>query len=220
MNSRGITRSIDLTTEQSVVLKNTYLLLGMTIAFSAVMAWFGMQYNAQPNLILFLVVVYGSLFAVHATATSGLGILFSFIFTGSLGYFLAPMLNAIAVLPKGGMIIAMALGTTATITLALSLYVITTRKDFSFMGGVLFVGILVAFLSSLIAMFFSLPMLSIIASGIFALVSSGMILYKTSEIIHGGERNYILAATGLFVSIYNLFVSLLHILSMFGGSRD
>ena len=220
MNSRGITTSVVLSDQQSTVLKNTYLLLSLTIAFSALMAYVGVMIGAQPNFLLFLVAVYGSLFAVHSTANSGLGILFSFVFTGSLGYFSAPMLSMILTLSNGGAIISMALGTTALITFALSMYVLITRKDFSFMGGVLFVGVLVAFITSLVAMLGGFPMLSVVSSGLFALVSSGMILFHTSNIIHGGERNYILAATSLFVAIYNLFISLLHILSLFGGSRD
>ena len=120
---------------------------------------------------------------------------------------------------NGSQTVMTALGGTGVIFLALSGYALTSRKDFSFMGGFLMVGILVAFLGGIGAMIFSLPMLSLAVSGMFVLLMSGLILYQTSEIIHGGETNYIMATVTLYVSIYNLFLSLLHLLTAFGGDE-
>jgi modulator of FtsH protease len=129
-----------------------------------------------------------------------------------MGYTLGPILNAYLALPNGTQVVMMAMGGTAAIFLALSAYVMTTRKDFSFMGGFLVVGILVAFLAGLGAIFFEMPGLSLAVSAMFVLLMSGLILYETSNIIHGGETNYIMATVTLFVAIFNLFTSLLHLL--------
>ena len=144
-----------------------------------------------------------------------LGVVFAI--TGLLGFALGPLLSMYLSLPNGPQIVATALGGTGVIFLGLSGYALVSRKDFSFMGGMLFAGILVAFLLGLGAAIFNVPALSLAVSAMFILLMSGLILYQTSEIIHGGETNYIMATITLFISIYNLFLSLLHILGIFGG---
>jgi modulator of FtsH protease len=195
------------------VVRNTYMLLSMTLAFSALTAGLSMALNLpHPGIIITLVGYFGLLFLTTKFRDSGLGLLFVFGLTGFMGYTLGPILNAYLALPNGSQVVMMAMGGTAAIFLGLSAYVMTTRKDFSFMGGFLMVGILVAFLAGLGAIFFEMPGLSLAVSAMFVLLMSGLILYETSNIIHGGETNYIMATVTLFVSIFNLFTSLLHLL--------
>jgi modulator of FtsH protease len=195
------------------VVRNTYMLLSMTLAFSALTAGLSMAMNLpHPGLIITLVGYFGLLFLTTKFRDSGLGLLFVFGLTGFMGYTLGPILNAYLALPNGSQVVMMAMGGTAAIFLGLSAYVMTTRKDFSFMGGFLMVGILVAFLAGLGAIFFEMPGLSLAVSAMFVLLMSGLILYETSNIIHGGETNYIMATVTLFVAIFNLFTSLLHLL--------
>jgi modulator of FtsH protease len=197
----------------SKVVRNTYMLLSMTLAFAALTAGVSMSLNLpHPGLIITLVGYFGLLFLTTKFRDSGLGLLFVFGLTGFMGYTLGPILNAYLALPNGSQVVMMAMGGTAAIFLGLSAYVMTTRKDFSFMGGFLMVGILVAFLAGLGAIFFEMPALSLAVSAMFVLLMSGLILYETSNIIHGGETNYIMATVTLFVSIFNLFTSLLHLL--------
>ena len=207
----GRSQSAALSTNK--VVKNTYLLLSMTLAFAALTAGLSMAMNLpHPGLIITLVGYFGLLFLTTKFRDSGLGLLFVFGLTGFMGYTLGPILNAYLALPNGSQVVMMAMGGTAAIFLGLSAYVMTTRKDFSFMGGFLMVGILVAFLAGLGAIFFEMPGLSLAVSAMFVLLMSGLILYETSNIIHGGETNYIMATVTLFVSIFNLFTSLLHLL--------
>lgn len=195
------------------VVRNTYMLLAMTLAFSAVTAGLSMAMNLpHPGLIITLVGYFGLLFLTTKFRNSGLGLAFVFALTGFMGYTLGPILNAYLSLPNGGQVVMMAMGGTAAIFLALSAYVMTTRKDFSFMGGFLMVGILVAFLAGLGAIFFEMPALSLGVSAMFVLLMAGLILYETSNIIRGGETNYIMATVTLYVAIFNLFTSLLHLL--------
>ena len=195
------------------VIRNTYLLLAMTLAFSALTAAAAMAMNLpHPGLILTLVGYFGLLFLTTKFRDSTLGLGFVFALTGFMGYTLGPIINAYLSLPNGGQVVMMAMGGTAAIFLSLSAYVMTTRKDFSFMGGFLMVGILVAFLAGLGAIFFEMPGLSLAVSAMFVLLMSGLILYETSNIINGGETNYIMATVTLFVAIFNLFTSLLHLL--------
>jgi modulator of FtsH protease len=195
------------------VVRNTYMLLSMTLAFSALTAGLSMAMNLpHPGLIITLVGYFGLLFLTTKFRDSGLGLLFVFGLTGFMGYTLGPILNAYLSLPNGSQVVMMAMGGTAAIFLGLSAYVMTTRKDFSFMGGFLMVGILVAFLAGLGAIFFEMPGLSLAVSAMFVLLMSGLILYETSNIINGGETNYIMATVTLFVAIFNLFTSLLHLL--------
>jgi modulator of FtsH protease len=200
------------------VIRNTYLLLSMTLAFSAVTAAASVALKLpHPGIILTLVGFFGLLFAVHKLKDSGWGILAVFAMTGFMGYTLGPVISRYLGLPNGGEIVMQAMGATAAIFVGLSAYAVTTKKDFSFMGGFLMVGILLAFLAGLAAIFFEIPALSLTVSAAFVLLMSGLILYETSNIIHGGETNYVLATVTLFVSIFNLFTSLLHLLGFMGG---
>jgi len=195
------------------VIRNTYTLLSMTLLFAAVTAGASMALNLpHPGLIITLVGYFGLLFATTKLRNSSWGILAVFGLTGFMGYTLGPILNAYLALPNGGQTVMTAFVLTGAIFLGLSGYALTTRKDFSFMGGFLAVGILVAFLAGLGAVFFSIPALSLTVSAAFVLLMSGLILYETSNIIHGGETNYIMATVTLFVSLFNLFTSLLHLL--------
>lgn len=195
------------------VIRNTYTLLSMTLLFSAVTAGVSMALKLpHPGILITLVGYFGLLFLTTKLRNSAGGIVSIFALTGFMGYTLGPILSAYLAMPNGHAVVMQAMGGTAAIFLGLSGYALTTRKDFSFMGGFLMVGILVAFLAGLGAIFFSIPALSLAVSAMFVLLMSGLILYQTSEIIHGGETNYIMATVSLFVSIFNLFTSLLHLL--------
>lgn len=203
------------------VLRNTYMLLGLTLAFSALTAFLSASMNLpHPGFIITLVGFYGLLFLVHKTANSAMGLLSVFALTGFMGYTLGPILGMISAIgPAGDQIIMTALGGTALIFFALSAYVLTTKKDMSFLGGMmmaLFVVLIVAFIANI---FLSMPALQLTLSALFILFSAGAILMQTSAIIHGGERNYVLATVTLYVSIYNIFVSLIQILMAFGGDE-
>jgi modulator of FtsH protease len=200
------------------VIRNTYMLLSMTLIFSALTAGASMALNLpHPGLVLTLGGYFGLLYLTSKFRDSSLGLAFVFALTGFMGYTLGPMLNAYLSLPNGGQIVMTALGGTGVIFLGLSGYALTSRKDFSFMGGFLMVGILVAFFAGLAALFFEMPGLSLAVSAMFVLLMAGLILYQTSEIIHGGESNYIMATVTLYVSIFNLFTSLLHLLGALRG---
>ena len=174
-----------------------------------------------PSAIITLVGYFGLLFLTSKFSNSSLGILFVFALTGFMGLTLGPIVNMyITSLSNGGEIVMTALGGTGIIFLGLSGYVLTSRKDFSFIGGFLMVGILVGFMASLGAVFFEIPALSLAVSAMFVLLMSGLILFQTSQIIHGGETNYIMATVTLYISIYNLFLSLLHLLGALGGGDD
>jgi modulator of FtsH protease len=197
------------------VVRNTYMLLSLTLAFSALTAGLSMALGLpHPGLIITLVGYFGLLFLTTKFRDSGLGVLFVFALTGFMGFTLGPIISKYLSLPNGHMIVMQAMGGTAAIFLGLSAYALTTRKDFSFMGGFLMVGILVAFLAGLGAVFFEMPGLSLAVSAMFVLLMSGLILYETSNIIHGGETNYVMATVTLYVTIYNLFTSLLHLLGV------
>ena len=218
MQQISATRSESQILATNKVLRNTYTLLSMTLLFSAATAGIAMVMNLPPfNPILTLVGYFGLLFATTKFRNSSLGLLFVFMLTGFMGLTLGPILNFYLATANGSQLVMTALGGTGVIFLALSGYALTSRKDFSFMGGFLMVGILVAFLGGIAAMIFSMPLMSLAVSGMFVLLMSGMILYQTSEIIHGGETNYIMATVTLYISIYNLFLSLLHLLTAFGG---
>ena len=195
------------------VIRNTYLLLAMTLAFSALTAAASMTMKLpHPGLVITLAGYFGLLFLTTKFRDSALGLAFVFALTGFMGYTLGPILNAYLGMPNGPQLVMTALGATGAVFLGLSGYALTSRKDFSFTGGFLMVGILVAFLAGLGAIFFDMPGLSLAVSAMFVLLMSGLILYETSNIIHGGETNYIMATVTLYVSIFNLFTSLLHLL--------
>lgn len=207
-------------TQANKVLRNTYSLLAMTLAFSAVVAGVSMSLNLpHPGIILTLVGYFGAWFFTTKFRDSALGLVGVFALTGFMGYTLGPILNRYLALPGGGEIVMMAMAGTATIFFALSAYALVKKTNFSFMGSFLIVGVLVAFLAGLGAIFFEMPALSLAVSAMFVLLMSGMILYQTSEIVHGGETNYIMATVGLFVSIFNLFTSLLHILGFMNSDE-
>ena len=200
------------------VLRNTYALLSLTLLFSAGVASAGVAFGwSSPGLVVTLVGYFGLLFAIHKLQNSGWAIPTVFALTGFMGYTLGPVLAATLALPGGAQTIVTALGATGATFLALSAYVLTTRKDFSFMGGFLFAGMVVALVLALGAVFLNLPALGLAVSGLVALLSVGLILFETSRIVNGGETNYVLATVGLFVSVFNLFVSLLSLLGV-GGS--
>lgn len=203
------------------LIRNTYILLSMTLLFSAAMAGVSMALNVpHPGLLITLVGYFGLLFLTNYLRNSVWGLVSVFALTGFMGITLGPILSAyISGFANGAQLVMMALGGTGVIFVGLSAYALTTRKDFSFMGGFLMVGILVAFLAGLGAAVFQLPGLSLGVSAMFVLLMSGLILYETSQIIHGGETNYIMATVTLYVSIYNLFLSLLHLLAAFSGER-
>ncbi len=201
------------------VLRNTYILLSMTLLFSAGVAAVSATMNwPELRVVPTLLGFFGLLFLTRALRNSVWGIVSVFALTGFLGFTLGPIISYfVTIVPNGHQIVMTAFGGTGLIFLGLSAYALTTRKNFAFLGGMLFAGIWTAFLLSLVTIVFKLPLLAIAVSGMFIILMSGLILYKTSAIVHGGETNYIMATVTLFVSIYNLFVSLLHILAIFGG---
>lgn len=200
------------------VLRNTYTLLSMTLLFSALTAGISLAFNLpHPGILLTLGGYFGLLFLTTKFREQSLGLLFVFALTGFMGYTLGPIINNYLSLANGGQVVMMAMGGTGVIFLGLSGYALTTRKDFSFMGSFLMVGILLAFVAGLVAVFFEISSLSLAVSSMFVLLMAGLILYETSNIIHGGEKNYVMATVTLYVSIFNLFTSLLHLIGFMGG---
>lgn len=201
------------------VLRNTYALLSLTLLFSAAVAAASAALALpHPGLLLTLAGFFGLLFLTAKLRDSGWGVLSVFGLTGFMGYTLGPILGQHLALPNGSQVVAMAMGGTAAIFAALSAYALVTRKDFSFMGGFLLAGIVVAFLASLGALFVDVPALSLTISAAFVLLMGGLILFETSRIVHGGETNYVMATVSLYVSLYNLFVSLLSLFGFGSGS--
>ena len=201
------------------LIRNTYLLLSMTLLFSAATAAISIAVN-MPFLgpLVTLGGYFGLLFLTTHLRNSAWGILSIFALTGFMGLTLGPMINVyLHTFSNGGQLVMTALGGTGAIFIGLSAYALTTRKDFSFLGGYLMVGILTAFLAGIGALIFGIPALSLAVSAVFIMLMSGLILYQTSEMVHGGETNYIMATITLYVAIYNLFTSLLNILGAFAG---
>ncbi len=195
------------------VLKNTYALLSLTLLWSAGVAATGVALQLPaPGLIITLAGFFGLLFGIHKMQNSVWALPLVFALTGFMGYTLGPLLTNTLALPGGAQTIVTALAATGATFVALSAYVLTTRRDFSFMGGFLFAGMVVALMLALGAMFFQMPALAL-------LLSVGLILFETSRIVNGGETNYVLATVGLYVSVFNLFTSLLSLLGM-GGSDE
>ncbi|MDZ7753828.1 MAG: Bax inhibitor-1/YccA family protein [Gammaproteobacteria bacterium] len=219
-NEFAIARGQESALSTNKVLRQTYMLLSMTLLFSGLTAGVSMAINPPIGVSMIASLVSLGLlwFVVPRTANSAAGIWVVFLVTGLLGFGLGPILNHYAALPNGGQLVMTALGGTGVVFLGLSGYALTTRKDFSFMAGFIFTGVLVAFIAGIAAMIFNIPALSLGVSAMFIMLMSGYILYQTSEIIHGGETNYILATIGLYVAIYNIFTSLLHLLGAFGGN--
>ncbi len=209
------------TAETSKVLRNTYMLLSMTLAFSTLTAAVSMAVGISSGmgLIMSLSALVMIWFVLPRTANSSTGIWVVFAFTGLIGASLGPVLNRYLSLSNGGEIIMQALGGTALIFAGLSAYVLTTRKNFSFMGGFVAIGCMLLLVVSLFLVGASLfgyyfSTLNLVLSAGVILLMSCLILYQTSEIIHNGETNYLIATTNLYLSIVNLFTSLLHILGV------
>jgi modulator of FtsH protease len=202
------------------VLRNTYTLLSMTLLFSALTAGIAIVTNAPPLGFLVTIVGYLGLFFLTAKlSNSGWGLVAVFALTGFLGYTLGPILSFYLSMPNGSQIVMTAMGGTGAIFLGLSAYALVSRKDFTFMGGFLMVGMLLAILAVIANIFLQIPALSLMLSAVIILIMSGYILYQTSEIIHGGETNYIMATVSLYISIYNIFVNLLALLGIFGSNE-
>ncbi|GAB1266293.1 Bax inhibitor-1/YccA family protein [Aurantivibrio infirmus] len=200
--------------EISKVLRNTYILLSATFAFSALTAWISAVIGAPFMGLWMLLPYFICLWMVEKTKNSVMGIFWVFALTGWLGFTIGPVLSLVAA-SAGMQPILMALGGTAVIFFGLSGYVLVSRKDLSFMGGFLMTGLLVAFVAGIANVFFQVQGLSLAVSSMFLLLSSGVIAWYTSKIIHGGETNYITATVMLFVALYNVFTSLLHLILSF-----
>jgi modulator of FtsH protease len=213
-----ITNAPAATLATNKLIRNTYMLLSMTLLFSAATAVFALVTRA-PLLPWWMVLLgyWGLMFLTQSLRNRATGLLAIFALTGFMGYTLGPIIGFYLKLPNGPQIVGTAMGGTGVIFMGLSAYALSSRKNFSFMGGFLMVGILVAFLAGIGAILFQIPALSLAVSAMFILLMSGFILYQTSAMIHGGEDNYIMATIGLYISIYNLFTSLLHILGVLGS---
>lgn len=213
-----IAQSRDAAATNSLI-RNTYTLLAMTLLFSAATAAFAMALDLRgPGLLLTLVGYFGLLFAVHKLRNSAWGILAVFALTGFMGFTLGPIVGMyLKMFSNGHQLVMTALGGSGAIFLGLSTYALTSKRDFSFMGGFLFAGIMVAFLAGLAAVFLQIPALSLAVSAMFVLLMSAAILHQTSALVHGGETNYLLATVSLYVSLYNLFLSLLQLLGFASG---
>lgn len=195
------------------VLRNTYMLLALCLGFSALAA--GLTAALQipgPGIIITLAGYFGLLFLVTKYRDRGAGVALVFALTGFMGYTLGPIVSQHLNMPNGALTVTMALAGTALIFIGMSAYALVTKRDLSFMSGMLTVGVLVAFVAGLAAIFFSIPALSLTVSAVFVLLMSGMILFETNNIVRGGETNYVMATVSLFVSIFNLFTSLLQLL--------
>lgn len=210
--------SMDSVLATNNVLKNTYILLSMTLLFSAITAGASIAFNLSHGAgLVCTIAAFVLLFVVHKTADSSKGLVAIFAFTGLLGASLGPMLQHYLAMPNGGSLVMQALGGTAIVFFGLSGYALTTKKDFSYMGGFLFVGLIVALVASVANIFLHIPALQLAISGALVLIMSGLILFDTSRIINGGETNYIRATVALYLDIYNLFIHMLHLLGVFGG---
>jgi len=205
------------------VLRKTYFLLSLTLLFSAFVSFVTMAgfLPIMVNPLLTIVGMFGLLFLTQSLRNSKWGLTAIFAFTGFMGYILAPLIiTYLHAYQNGAVLVTTALGGTGAIFLSLSAYVLVSRKDFSYMGGFLFAAITAAFLASVASLFLNIPLLPVLISGAFVLISSGLILFQTSQIINGGERNHIMATITLYVALFNLFISLLNILSFFAGRRS
>ena len=202
------------------VLRNTYALLAMTLLFSAAVASAAVAYQWRaPGIMLTVVGYFGLLFAIHKLQNSAWALPAVFALTGFMGYTLGPLLTHSLALPGGAQTVSMALAATGATFIGLSAYVLLTRRDFSFMGGFLFCGMVIALLAGIAAAVFDIAALGLAVSAVVALLSAGLILFETSRIVNGGENNYVLATIGLYVSVFNLFISLLSLFGI-GGSNE
>ena len=201
------------------VLRNTYLLLSLTILFSALTAWVAIATQAAPmGIILSLVGMFGLLFLTTHLKNSIWGLVSVFAFTGFIGYMLGPIVGMfLKNYANGDFIVLSALGTTGVTFLGLSMYALTTKKTFSVLGGFMTTGLLVVIVGSIANIFLKMPALYLAISVATSFIASGLILFDTARIIHGGERNYIMATIALYLDIYMLFINLLNLFAMFSG---
>jgi modulator of FtsH protease len=216
------TQTIDASASASTqrVLRNTYALLSLTLLFSAAMAAASVAFAwPAPGILVTLAGYFGLLFAVYRFKNSGWALPAVFALTGFMGITLGPMLSKSLALPGGAQVVTMALAATGVTFLALSSWVLTTRRDFSFMGGFLFAGMVIALIAGLAALLLQLPALGLAVAAMVAMLAAGLILFETSRIVNGGETNYVLATVGLYVAVFNLFTSLLALFG-FGGADE
>lgn len=220
-NGSGYVVVNDSAVSANEVLRKTYFLLSLTVLFSALVAICALTgLLPVPGPGFTLIGMFGLLFLTQALSRSRWGLFLVFAFTGFMGLSLAPVVAYyLSTFANGGEIVTAAVGGTGLVFLVLSAYVLITRQDFSYLAGMLFVGITVAFLAAIASVFLKVELFSVMVSALFVLLSSGLIMFRTSQIIHGGEDNYILATVSLYVSIFNLLISLLNILGFFAGSR-
>jgi modulator of FtsH protease len=210
--------SVSETIRTNRVIRNTYLLLSLTLAFSAVTAFTAMAIQAPPvHWIFMLAVLIGGPFAIHAVRNSIWGLVLTFAFTGLLGFFLGPILSLYLGLPNGSQIVGNAFGTTAVAFVALSAYALTTRKDFSFLGGFLIVGLVLALVAIVANLFLAIPALSLAISAAVVLLLSAAILFDTSRMIHDPDANYIVMTVSLYANLYVMFLHLLNLFHAFSG---
>ncbi len=214
--NQTVARTAESALATNKVLRNTYTLLSITMLFSAAMAAVSIVAESGPGTYLLSVIgAFGLIWLVlPRTANSGAGLGVVFAITGLLGFGLGGVLNQYLAMSNGPQLIMTALGGTGVIFLGLSAYALTTRRDFSFLGGMLFVGMLVILVAALANIFLAIPAMTLAISSIIIMLMSGFILYDTSRIIHGGETNYIMATVSLYLSIYNIFINLLAILGI------
>jgi len=221
------TKTKELTVVRNKVLRNTFWMLGLTMIPTVVGATIGMSTNftflAQSPImgpLVMLAVMFGLMFAVSATRNSIWGIVLLFGFTFVAGWWLGPMLQYALHFKNGAQLIGIAAGGTGVIFFTLAGIATATRKDFGFMGNFLFVGLVLLIIASIANLFFAMPAASLAISAVAVLLFSGFILYDVSRIVNGGETNYVMATLGIYLSIYNLFISLLHLLLAFSGEKD
>ncbi|MFT6834813.1 MAG: modulator of FtsH protease [Francisellaceae bacterium] len=208
--------------KSNTVLRNTYLLLSLTLIFSAITAGLSMVYSVgQLNPILFLVVYFGLFFAIAKTKNSPMGLVFTFALTGFLGWTIGPILNMyIATFQNGSQLIMMALGGTGSIFLILSALALNPKRNLANWGSFLMVGVVIAIIAVVLNLFLQLTALQLAISVVFFFLSAGIIMWQTNMIVHGGETNYIMATVTLYVSIFNIFLILLQFLGMSSGNRN
>lgn len=216
--ARPGTSTVAETIRTNKVIRSTYLLLSLTLAFSAVMAFTAMAINAPPvHWILMIGVLIGGPFAIHALRNSVWGLVLTFAFTGILGFFLGPILSMYLGLPNGSQIVGNAFGTTAVAFVALSGYALSTKKDFSFLGGFLIVGLVLALVAIVANIFLAIPALSLTISAAVVLLLSAAILFDTSRMIHDPDANYIVMTVSLYANLYVMFLHLLNLFHAFTG---
>jgi modulator of FtsH protease len=219
LNETAVARSPEAILSSNKLIRNTYTLLSMTLIFSAVMAMISMTVQLGPmaHLLSSIGAIALLWLVLPRTANSAAGIGVVFAITGLLGFGLGPILNAYMHLQNGGQLIATAAGGTGVIFLALSGYALTTRKDFSFMGGFLMTGLIVVLVAMIANIFLAIPALSLAMSAAIVMIMSGFILYDTSRMVHEPHANYLMMTVALFLDILNLFTSLLHLLGALSG---